>query len=314
MAVGSGLSSQIGYAKETTYGTPATASRFLPLISEDLGAENERMESEGIVAGAIAMESDQWAPGTTMVSGGIQHELYQQGVGLLFEQIFGSVTSSATGGIATHTFTLGDLPSMTVQKGVPTVGGNVLPFTYAGAMVSEANFRLAAGEFAQLGLTVLAQSETDGIALAAASYLTGSKKPFSFMSGAISISGAALCVREVEININNGLTDERICIGQEGIDKPIRNELAVVDGSATIEFTSTAQYQRFRQGLETSMVLALSASPSARCTFTLNTRWDGATPQVGGKGLVVVEYPFKAVATPTAQAIQAVLVNSQTSL
>lgn len=311
-----GLTAQIGYVAETTYGTAVTVNRFLPLINESLALENQRLESEGIVAGGYVLESEQWAPGYDMVGGEIQHQLFQQGVGVLVNQMFGTVTSSATGGIATHTFTPGDLTgqSFTTQVGRPMSGGTVVPYTYAGCKVSEWELGLAAGEFAQLGLTVIGQTETDGIVLASASYLTGSKKPFTFVSGAITISGSSVCVREATISGNNALSDERRCIGQTFIDEPLQNDLATYEGSLTIEFSTTAQYQRFRQGLEFPVVLSLSASAAARCTMTLNARYDGTTPGVEGRDLLVVEYPFKAIKPSGGEAISVVLVNNQTSL
>ena len=313
-----GMTAQIGYVAETTYGTSPSLSgaRFLPLISEDLALENDRIESEGIVTGSYVLESEQWAPGIDMVGGEIQHELYQQGCGVLFNNMFGSATSSATGGIATHTFTPGDLTGqgLTIQVGRPMSNGTVVPYTYAGCKVAEFEISLAAGEFAQLGLTILGQTETDGIALQAATFLTGAKRPFIFSSGSITISGSSVCVREATIAGNNNLADDRQCVGQTYIDEPLQVDLATYDGTLTIEFSSTAQYSRFKQGLEFPVVLNLTGASSARCTITMNARYDGKTPGVEGRELLVVEYPFKAIKPASGEAIQAVLVNSQTSL
>lgn len=315
MALPSGLAAQFGVVSETTYGQAVTVTRFLPLVDEDITDEVERLESEGIVAGAKILRSEQWNPGGVVVSGDVGLELYKQGTGVLFTHMFGSVSSSATGGVGTHTFTPGDLTgdSFTAQVGRPNVQGTVVPWTFAGCKVTEWELAMAAGENVTLGLTILGQTATTATSLAAASYLTGAADPFTFIDGAVSISGSSVCVREITVTGNNGLSDERRCIGQRHIDEPLQNELTVIEGVATIEFTTTAQYERYLQGIETPLVLTLSAT-AASCTITMNARWDGRAPNVQGKDLLVVEYPYKAVASTTdASAITAVLVNSQTT-
>lgn len=318
MAIPSGLSSQIGYATETTYGTYQTVTRFVPLVSEDLGNEIARLQSEGIIAGARVLRSEQWSPGAVTIAGGVQHELYQQGLGVLFEHMFGSRSSSATGGVATHTFTPGTLSSkgMSTQVGRPDVVGTAYPFTYTGVKVSEWEIGLKAGEIATLGLSLIGQVESLTRSLETASYGTGAAAPFTFIDGSVSISGTATCVREITLTGNNGLADDRRCIGQANIDEPLEQALREYAGTATIEFNTTREYQRFLQGGEYPMVLSLSESASARLSITMNTRWDGKTPMVGGKELLVVEYPFVCVGTTAGGdggAITAVMTNSQTS-
>lgn len=318
MPIPSGMSSQIGFATETTYGTYQTVTRFLPLVNESLSREVERMQSEGIIAGARLIRTGQWAPGNVAIAGDIGLELYQQGTGLLLTHVLGSVTSSATLGIATHTYSAGTLTGkgLSVQVGKPDVNGTVYPFTYTGIKVQEWELALEAGKFATLGLSALGQLESTTRALEAASYLTDSDKPFTFIQGAVSISGSSVCTRQVSIKGGNQLSDDRRCIGQAHIDEPLEQALREYGGTATIEFNTTAQYERFLNGGEYPMVLSLSASSSARLTVTMNTRWDGKTPMVEGRGLLVVEYPFVCVGTTAggdAAGLQAVMINSQTN-
>ena len=78
MATGTGLDAQIGYVAETTWGTAVTVTRFHPLISETLKAEQDMVESAATFAGFQTLASQQWALGNKKVSGDIQHELYDQ--------------------------------------------------------------------------------------------------------------------------------------------------------------------------------------------------------------------------------------------
>lgn len=314
----SGLLSQIGFAEETTYGTAVTVTKFVPLVDESLTNEIERLESEGIIAGARLLRSEQWASGRKNVTGDVGLEWFQQNMAVLFEHMLGTITSSFTGGVGTHTASIGNLfgKSLTVQVGKPiTTGASVIPFTYAGCKVQSWTLAVEAGEIATLGLTLLAKSETIGTALAAASYGTGAGRPFTFVHGGVSISGSSVCVRGIEVSGENSLSDERMCVGQDTIDEPVEMDRREITGTATMEFTSTLQYQRYLDGSELPLVLSMSAGSAAQATLTMNCRYDGVTPVVEGRDLIVVEIPFKVVGTTTdAGGITAVIKNSQSEL
>lgn len=312
----SGMQAQLGMVAETTYGTAVTVNRFFPLVNESVTRDIERMESEGIIAGARFVRSDQWAPGRVNVTGDVGMELYQQNMALVFEHMLGSITSSWNGGtdIATHTVTPGNLTgkSLTVQIGKPGTAGTVHPFTYAGVKIASWEVGLTEGEIATLGLTLLAQSETTGTALASASFITDAAKPFHFLHGTMSVSGTSLCVRAITFSGDNMLSTDRRCIGQATIDEPLEMALREYTGTMTVEFTNLTQYGYFTAGSEQSVVLTLSASASAQATFTMNVRYDGVTPAVESRDLLVTDIPIKMVATSTdATAISLTVKNSQ---
>lgn len=313
----SGLLSQIGFTQETTYGTAQTVDHFIPLVDESLTQEIDRLESEGIIAGARLIRSEQWSPGFRSVTGDVGFEWYQQNMALLFSHMLGTITSSATAGIATHTATLGNLfgKGLTVQVGKPVTNGSlVVPFTYAGCKVQSWTIAVEADEICTLGLSLLAKSETIGTALAAASYNTNAGKPYTFIHGGVSISGSSICVRSLEVSGENNLSDERHCIGQDTIDEPVEMDRREITGTATLEFTSTVQYQRYLDGSELPLILSMSAGAAAQTTLTMNVRYDGITPNVEGRDLIVVEIPFKVIGTTTDNGgITAVLKNSQTT-
>lgn len=314
----SGKFAQIGYIEETSYGeNPGAVTRFVPLVNESLTQDIARMESEGIIAGQHLIRSEQWAPGRRTLEGDVGHEWFQQNMALLFKHMLGSMTSSFSGGVGTHTITPGNLTgkSLTVQVGKPTVSGTVIPFTYHGVKVRSWSLSVVAEQIATLGLSLIAQSETNGIALAAASYGTDAAKPYTYIQGGVTISGSDVCVRELNLEGENNLSDERICIGQGEIDEPVQMDLTEITGTATMEFTSTQQYQRFLDGDELSMVLSMSASASAQAEITMNVRYDGITPEVPGRDLVVTEIPIKVIGTSTdAGGFTAVLKTAQSEL
>ncbi len=322
MPLGSGMAAQFGFVSETTYGTAVTVTKFVPLVDESMESDPERKESEGIVAGARVIKSEQWNVGLVRVEGDVSLELYEQGMGTLFRHMFGSVTSSTTGGVSTHTFTPGDLTgqSMTCQIGRPQVGGIVMPSTYAGVKVASWEAAFMADENATLGLSLLAKTETTGTALASVTYVTSGARPFIPTRSAVvtmSISGASVNVRELRISGDNGLSKERVVIGSTSIDEPLESGLRVYEGTATMEFSSTSHYQQFLNGGEYGINITLvNPTLNAGVSFIMNARFDSGTPNVKGTDLVVYDRKFKCVATSMtndATAITAVITNSQTA-
>jgi hypothetical protein len=206
-----GLAAQIGYATEVTVGTPVTATAFVPLISESLTQDRTRLESSGIIAGRRVLTSDQWNGGDVTVSGSVQHELYNRGLGKLFTAMFGAVATTGAGPY-THTFTPGDLTgdALTVQVGRPATNGTVYPFTYAGMKVSSWEIACAAGEIATLGMDLVGQREfafrtvTDGVTTSGSASITSSTAAFSGDDIGKPISGTGIPTGSTIIAVASG--------------------------------------------------------------------------------------------------------------
>lgn len=309
MAIPSGLDAQIGFAAESTYGTAATVTRFLPLVEESVSQEIERMESSGIIAGARVLRSQQWAAGKEVIEGDVGFELYDRSLGLLFTHMFGTAGVSGSGPY-THTFSPGTLTgkSLTMQIGTPDTGGTVRPFTFAGTKIASWELACSEGEIATLGLSVAAKSVTTATALATTSY-AASISPMVFTSGSVTIGGSAVQAKGVTLSGDNGLDTERYFLGSGQMSEPLEAELRTYDGTVDLEFSDLTQYNRFTGATEAALVIALAKGTST-ATITANVRFDSNRPNVGGTGLVMQGVPFKCVGASTdAGAITAVLVN-----
>ncbi len=155
MALKSGLAAQLGLKEETSWGVPATVDQFVPLVSETMTHEVERLESAGIIAGRQLLTDDQWADGNIVASGDVQLELYNRSMGRLWEAAFGTVDTSGSDPY-THVFWVAnERPSLTVQVGKPSVAGTVEPWTFPGCKVSEMDVAFAAGELVTCGVSLV---------------------------------------------------------------------------------------------------------------------------------------------------------------
>jgi hypothetical protein len=307
MATGTGLDRQIGYAVESTYGTGVTVTRFLPVVDESLAKEINPTESEGQIAGALVRRSTQWKQGDATVGGDVSHELYDQSLGLLLRCAFGTVTTAGTAVPYSHTFwPVATVPSFTTQKGVPATYGTVVPLTYTGCKIQSWEWAMAAGENATWGMTLLAQEETMGTALAAVS-MASNITPWHARYGTLSIDGTLVPTKSFSIGGENNLSDDRRYLGSTVIADPLRADLAVYSGEFEAEWGNvgtaaatygTSLYQKFLEGTEGTLIQTL-VSGTLSGTITANIRFDGSTPVAGDNGITMHTVPYTCIAAGT---------------
>lgn len=310
MASPHGVAGQFGYKTETTNGTAETVDTFLPINSESVQHEIQRLESAGIRAGRLTVHT--WKAGQKTISGDIETELWNTDVATLFNHMFGSVSTATNGSLWDYTFTPGDLTgqTFTAQVGRPDIGGTVRPFTWAGCKVGSWSLSCTAGEIAMLNLSIVAQTETNGDALASASYDSG-LDPFVFTEGNLSIAGSTNnTVKSVDLEGDNGLT-ERFRLGSATSKEYLENALREYTGTATVDFEGLTQYDRFLDGDEAALVLEF-ANGTETLKATLNVRFDGEAPELSGVELLEQNVPFKGVSTTSdSNTITVVLTNGE---
>lgn len=180
MTARSGLAASVGFGDESTWGVAVAPTVHIPLVSETIGQEIGRLESEGIIPGARMIRSQQWAEGDVKAMGGVQLEFNNVTKGLLLKHMLGG--SSSTG-----PFSPADLAGLglSVQVGVPdTTDGTVRPKTLAGGKVASWEVACKKGEIATLGLDLIGRhvighrTVTDGVTTNASTTVTSATAPF----------------------------------------------------------------------------------------------------------------------------------------
>lgn len=305
MAIPSGLSAQIGFAEESTYGTPVTVTRFYEFREESLKLDVQRIESSALRANARVLRSDRWAAGRKSVEGDVTFELANKSFGLLAKHAFGGIVTAQpdAGGNPTvykHTVTPGDLPiSLTGQVGRTDVGGTTRSFTYHGLRVASWELACAVNDIASLKLGFIGEDEDTGTALASVSY-PASLSLLTFVNGTLTIGGSAADVKSATISGNNGLADDRYFLGSALRKQPVENAWREYSGSFEGEFESLTAYNRFVNGTEAEIVLlfagaTISTTYKYEAKITAQVRFDGATPTVNGPGVLPQNLPWKVV-------------------
>lgn len=307
MAIGSGLGSQFGFVEEVTYGMAVTVTRFLEIQSESVKNQTEYLFSRGTKD--LVTRSSRYRAYSKGCGGDIEFEVMNKGFGKLFKQMFGASATAQVGGTTEykHTFTP-DLTSgkagvmATMQFGRPSVDGTAQPFTYKGCKVTEWEFSSELDGPLMLKVTVDAQSETTGTALASASY-PSDPASFIFIDGALTIDASTAYVKQATIAGKWSLDTDRRFLGAITTKKePIANGELEITGELVLEFGSLTEYAKFTAGTASALVLTWSfgtitdASNPYKIVMTLPVVvYTGETPTVESSEVLMQTLPFKAL-------------------
>lgn len=312
-----GIDAQIGYGQESTVGTAVTPTRFLPLLTESLGQEITRIESEADIPGRQVLTSEQWNGGPKMIKGDVQHELPVAGAGVLLYNTLGAKGSTSGAGPYTTVLTPGDVfgKALTVQVGRPDIAGDVQKFVYAGCKITEMEIAAELDKPVTMGMSLIGMTEATTGTVTSASYGTGHAKPYKAIThGALTIGGSAQPISSFKIKVTRPF-DERRFHGQATTSEPIQSDRLSITGEITCEFEGLTLYNRFVNGTEAAFVYTLTQGTNV-LTFDGNVRFDGTTPAKAGRGIISVTVPVVFVSDSTADsdALSVTVVNSDSTL
>lgn len=310
MTLAGGLGSQFGMVDETTFGSPVTVSRFVEFNDESIQKSVTRINSSGLRAGRRVLRTTQWVPGDTNVSGDVDFEFQQQGMGLLLKHMLGVVASSQpnVGSAPTvweHKFTVGQLDgkSFTFQIAAADTSGTQRAFTWSGGKIAKWDLSIAVDGILTLKATLDAITESTAIAAATATYAS-SAFPLVFTGATVTLPGGATGnVSKFDLNGDNGQALARYFMTTNAGTKKeqLESTLRAYAGSIDVEFNDMSAYNLFVNGTVGQMTAFfegqnISGAYNYALEVTLPAvRFDGARPNVSGPGILTQSLPYVAL-------------------
>lgn len=343
MPYGSGLSGQLGFAAESTWGTPVTVTKFPEFLSESINWEPTWLDSAGLKAGQAYKRVSRVKQSRFSVGGGFEMEAPDKGLGLLLKHALGS-SAVATQIAATTAYKQIHTPGiktglgLTIQVGRPQTDATVRAFTYEGCKIPSWEFSISDGEIGKFSFDVDGQDLSTATALAAASY-TANTGVFSFneatnfklggtastASGETTIaSGVAVTtvVRGFTVRGETGMAAERFGLGNAGAKaEQIENAIPLITGNLEGEFTSrTELYDLMKNNTTSALQLdfshgdAGSSNPFLISFILPACKFKTAATNVGGPDILGQSIDFEAYDDGTNPVIQIKLVSTDTTL
>lgn len=339
MAIGSGLSAQLGYKAESVYGTAVVVDQFNDFTSESLQIEQTWTEPQGLAAGRLVPLAARQVQTTRTVSGSVEMDFSTRSMSRLVRQMLGSPVATHTlvsGSAYEAAHQLGQMTglSMTMQAGRPQTDGTVKPFTAVGCKFTDWEIASEKGGLVSLNLGVDAKDLLTSQALATASYVTPNEifnhtqlvvklgGTASTASSKVSITGGVALttlVDKVSVKGTNPLATERMGTGATKSEQ-IQNDM--FDGEITLEGEFADQavlYDVWRAGTVVPVQLTWTGSVITGGNFTLDIIASACkivTDEVGvdGPDIIGQSATFKVLADGTNNPLQIRLVTTDTTL
>lgn len=316
---GLGILSYIGWAPESTWGTPLTRTKYSELVSENLQLRTNPTFPQSF----RNMSKRRVFEGKRFCEGDFSVELHYAGFEQLLKQLFDTV-SPTTGPTSTTVYTHTFIPALTLLPGLSVeVERDVQAFLYEGAKIHQAKFAIEADKILMATFSIYAEDETQ---VSASTPTYPAESPILFSHIVAKLDTVAFDCVAFEFTINKNLTSDRRKLGTKLIKEPCRNGLATVSGTATIEFEDMAMYNKYFNRTDVKLNLVCTgtvniagSSPGTpesldfefpRCVVT------GQTPNVGGAGPIQVQMQFEALynVAGAAELCKATLINGTASI
>lgn len=366
--VGSGLDAQLLAVAESTYGIAPSLSgaRGYEFKSETLAMKKNTVQGEGLAAGRLYDRTKRRVLTTYDVAGNIVMDCPTRQLAFWLQYMVGSFGQSGAspteigstgifqsyhqgiGGIQTTGGLLGH--SLTIQKGVPDVSGDVYPFTYVGCKISDWELKVAVNAIAELTLSFDGRNElagsgngdplnasvpsleawpgvpTSGLGeglfhFKEATLYTGGTPTNT--AGFISLAGEATAGNITDIDIKHTVKfdNSRFFLGTSGFKaEQIENGFRALSGTFTIEWLNgESYYNAFSADTTTSLELKFTGPSVSSSNYLLdilipNIKLDGSSPMIPGPGVVTQSVPFTGLDDETTVPIQITYQSEDTSI
>lgn len=337
------LDSQIGYKKESVFGTGVTVDVFPEFTDEDFAWVPTFGQGTGLRVGRRMNRSDRRVLLKEEVAGSFTVEATTKGLGKLIEAAFGGTGTSTniSGAAFQQLFTptsTDDLSSYTIQKGIPPLGGGTtLAHTFLGNVCSGFEFSASVSSPPTLKFNWVGKDIETSTGLATASYATGVEL-FSWPNLSVTLGGsvtvptttalatggtASTNVREIEFTYDNALDTEGFNAGSAGqrSRKP-KLGLRTVTGSFVAEFdAATIRDVYLNQTdlpitirLQTGTAIAGANYPTLEFTFPV-TRLEGEIPNAVQAPVVTLSCGFTVLdGGVAAHPVYAAIVTAETAI
>jgi hypothetical protein len=294
-------------AKETTWGTFVTPSRWFEFESETLEYKPKRIVGVGLANGLAVQRNATRQQTTSTVNGDIKWPMYYKSMGLFLGGIMGTLTTTAVqqsatiGYLQTHALAVNTIgQSLSFQKGVPEVTtGTIRQYNYFGAKITKAVFECAADQFLQATYSIDAKGYDTSNAYATPVYQTPNPI-FAFNQGTFKLGSfgsevAIEGVRKWTMTIERPLRVDNFYLDGTGLkQEQVGNNFVKITVDLESEYVTDAAFvAQFNTDTAQSMIMDF-VGPTIASTFkneiqfqVPNLRWETGQPLIAGPDLVM---------------------------
>lgn len=266
---------------EAAYGTSTTPVSFFEFTDEGFELKRTDVQGTGLRVSAPFARAARRATAVFDVAGSIGTELFSRGMSKLFAAVTGTGTATLVSGTAfQHLFTANTtdfLPSYTIQKGIPPLGGGAtLPHTFDGCVCSDLEVSAPNGGMVTVKTNWLGRKLSTATAYAAPSYpasgelltfvgatatigTSGVVAPTTTARGTVTTPLAVVNVTDFTFKLDNNLDGAGWRFGGGGYrTRPPAVGLRAGTGMITVEFDGAIWRDLWLNQANVSMVITFT--------------------------------------------------------
>jgi len=274
MAIGSGLSAQLGVKAESVYGTPVVVDRFYEFNNESMKVDEAKVYSMGLGRGRF-QRGDRVKSYIKSAAGSVELDVLNKSFGLLFQHALGQDTITGAAANKTHTIIPDALAqqgkSLTLQVGRPDSGGTVRAFTYEGVKIIGFELKCGIDEVLKVTFDLDAQTVLTATGLATASWVA-TQEAFVFSEGVLTLGGVTIAtIKSFSLKYAAALNTERRGLGNTKLE-PVANGEATIEMTVDAEFDDLVQYAAFVAGTQVAALLTFTTTtviPTTAVAYSL---------------------------------------------
>lgn len=258
------LDHQLGFVKESTYGTAVTVTKFAEYLSESIDFQAARTETDPLRAGTLVKRNDRFTPYVLGAQGPLSFDVMTKGFAFWLEHMLGSVatTGPAETVVFTHTGTMGDLTgkSLSLQVARPfTPSGTAQALTCAGGKVMDWTLSNTVDGNLMAELTLDFQSFSTATGLAAASY-PASMENFTWAKGTVLVGGSQFDIDNISIKGSNNLATDRRQIRNSTLKKEPLAGRRTLEWAIDADFVDLTQQARVHSATRAGALASIQAT------------------------------------------------------
>ena len=301
----------VGIGVESVFGTGVTPTRWLEFVDEGLDYQKKTVQGKGIRVGSRVARSNRRAVVSADIGGDLTLECLSKGLGLLWQACLGAGASALVSGTTyQQVFTLGDVPTFTLQKGLPRVDGTVDAYTFTGCAVDKFEIGFKNNDLLTLKASIDGRDVTTATTYAAPTYAVAANL-FSF-AGAAVYSGALTAptvsalasgatqlsgVRGGSIAVSNELDADRYNAGGGGRKARQLTGERKISGSLEVEYDNAMFRDAVLSDAPLNLVVTYTAGPLSSGLETLQIvvpeiKLSGELPKSNGGDLIKQSLKF----------------------
>lgn len=304
----------VGLAKETTYGTAVTVSRFFESEAK-AKFDVQTIKGKGLRPTKGVARTSRHSISHFEGSAEIELDAPTRGLGFLLNAIMGATTNNLVSGALyqqVHTLSTTDpVQSYTLQEVLPAIGGlNAYPHTFTGCVFDTFDLSVKEGEYVSAKFGLTARQLSTLVASAAASY-PNDDTLYTFVQGSIIVGGtitapttialasatgtAAVNITGLDLSLKRNLDKGGWNLGGAGLrSRPPQLGRPEITGKFTAEYVDNTLRDAYLSQTSLSLLLTFTSGVSVLQVVLPAVRLQGEVPTSNGGDPITQEIPFEA--------------------